>query len=81
MLILRILLLHPPVHITGLSHGRIPVQLHLRPREEPVDLFEGEVARLGVEEVDQREEAEIEHWDEPLAVSLCYLYRGLLVNI
>ena len=61
VLILQILLLHPPVSIAGLSHGRIPMQLYLRSHEAPADLFEGEIARFGVKVVDQREEAGMEH--------------------
>lgn len=57
------ILLYSCIYITRLSHGRIPMQLHFWPCEQPVDLFECEIARFGVEEVDQRDEAEVENWD------------------
>lgn len=38
------------------------MQLYLQSREEPVDLFQGEIAQFGVKVVDQTEEAGMEHW-------------------
>ena len=54
------LLLQPVLRITSHSHRRIPVQPHLLAREEAVDLFEGEIACLWVEEVDDRQKAKVE---------------------
>lgn len=56
------ILLHSCLRIACLSHGRVPVQLHFWSCEQPIDLFEGEIARFGVEEVDHRNEAEVENW-------------------
>lgn len=40
----------------------MPVQPHLFAREQTVHLFQREATRLGVEEVDEGEEAEVEHY-------------------
>lgn len=55
------ILLRSHLRITGLSHGRVPMQLHFWSCEQPVDLLEGEIAWFGVEEVDHRDEAEVEN--------------------
>lgn len=51
---------HARGRVAGGTHGGMPVQFHLLAGEEQVDLFQGQVARLRVEEVDQWEEAEVE---------------------
>lgn len=57
-----VLLSHPALGVASNSHRCVPMQLHLLASEQVVDLLESEVARLGVEEIDQRDEAEVEHW-------------------
>lgn len=59
---LRLFLAHAMVRIPRGSHRRMPVQQHLFAREQPIHLLQREVAGLGVEEVDEREEAEIEYY-------------------
>lgn len=58
---LRLLLAHAVIRIPRRPHRRVPMQEHLLAREQPVHLLQGEVAGLGVEEVDDREEGEVEY--------------------
>lgn len=60
MLNLRVFL-QSPIHITGLSHGCIPMQFHLGPREEQVNLLESKIARFGIKNVNHREETEVKY--------------------
>lgn len=60
MLHLRVLLAQSVLGVARHSHRRVPVQPHLLAREQPVDLLEGEIAGLWVEEEDDREKAEVE---------------------
>jgi hypothetical protein len=43
-------------------HRWMPVQQHLLSCEQFINLLEGEVLSLGVEEVNEREEAGVEYW-------------------
>ena len=58
---LWVLLSQTTLGVAGSSHRCVPMKLHLLASEQVVDLFQGEVARLRVEEVNQRDEAEVEH--------------------
>lgn len=60
MLNLRVLF-ESPIHITGLPHGCVPMQFHLGPCEEQVDLLESKVAWLGIENINHREKTEVEN--------------------
>lgn len=51
-------------NITGHTHGWVPVELDLFAGEEAIDLLQREVARLRVEEVNEREETEVENCSE-----------------
>lgn len=44
----------------ALAHARLPVQKHLLAREELIDTLQGQIARLGVEEPDEGQEAGVE---------------------
>lgn len=54
--------MHSPRLTLFSSASRALLRLYLRPRKEPVDLFEEKIVRFGIEKVDQREEAEIRRW-------------------
>lgn len=57
-----ILLSHATLGIASNAHRCVPMKFHLLASKQVVDLFQSEVARLGVEEIDKRDEAEVEHW-------------------
>lgn len=62
MLALEVLAVsHPCIDVSSHTHGRMPVQFNLFSGEEMVNLLQGKIACLRVEEVDQRKEAEIEN--------------------
>lgn len=49
----------PCIHVPCHAHGLMPVQFDLLSSKEIVDLLERKVARLRIEEVNERKEAEI----------------------
>lgn len=49
-----------PSGFSMVIHARRPVQLDPLSREEPVDLLQGQIPGLGIAEIDEREEAEVE---------------------
>jgi len=62
----------------ALAHARLPVQQDLVAREEAVHLFERQVARLRVEEPDQRDERRVEDREVDVCSPRDALYRDLL---
>lgn len=55
------------IYIASHTHRWVPVKFDLFAGEELVDLFQSEIARLRVEEVNKREEAEVEDYRRILA--------------
>lgn len=50
---------HTSIHIACQTHRRLPVQLDLFARKEPIDLLQGKIACFRVEEVNKWQEAEV----------------------
>lgn len=48
--------------ISSNTHGGVPLKLDFLPSEQMVNLLQGEVSCFGVEEVDEREKAEVEDY-------------------
>jgi hypothetical protein len=67
----------PSIYITSHTHRWVPVKFDLFAGEELVNLLQSEIACLWVEEVDEREEAEVENYRKNISETVrCQMWES-----